>query len=144
MPEELNKLLINKLPDDVIINHILPYTYEPQPRKILNDIRSFAKDYSLIESIYMTQFNELVLLYDLLRFLYLNINPSYGIKNIIIENVLRRHFHLKNKNGEYLINMLIVCFGGNLEINTERKIKILWGLLKPFERTQFINKYIIE
>jgi hypothetical protein len=139
MPEELNKRLINKLPDDVIINHILPYTYERQPRKLLNDIRSFAKDYSLIESIYMTQFNELVLLYDLLRFLY----PCYGKKNII-ENVLRRHFHLKNKTGEYLINVLIVCFERNLEINTERKIKILWGLLKPMERTQFINKYIIE
>jgi hypothetical protein len=139
MQQELNIGLINKLPDDVIINHILPYTYEPQPRKILNDIRSFSKDYSLIENIYMTQFNELILLYDLLRFLY----PSYVIKNIM-ENVLRRHFHLKNKPCEYLINMLNVCFERNLEINTERKIKILWGLLKPIERTNFINKYIIE
>jgi len=143
MPEELNKIYIDRLPEDVIINHILPYTYKLQPIKFLNDIRSFVTDYSLIESIYMTQFNEIILLHDLLRFLYINISPSYGIENIF-DTVLRRHFCLKNKNEEFLINIVIICFHRNIDINIERKIKIIWGLLRPNERTQFINKYIIE
>ena len=35
---------INKLPLDVVINHILPYTYCLQPKKLLLDVRSFYND----------------------------------------------------------------------------------------------------
>ena len=139
----INPNLVRRLPDDVIMNHILPYTYVTQPRRLLNDIRSFTTDYNLVESVYMTQFNELILLNDLLRFLYINITPSYGINNIF-ENVLRRHFYMKNKSDAYLITQVRVNFHRNVGVNTERKIRVIWGLMTPWERTKFVNKYILQ
>jgi len=134
---------IQKLPEDVIINHIIPYTYQVQPRRLLYDIRSFVNDYSFVESIYMTQFNAHILLNDLLRFCYINVSPSYGIENIF-EKVLRRHYCISGKSEECLINIVRLNFHRNVKVQTERKIKFIWGLLTRQERTQFINKYLLD
>ena len=134
---------IQRLPEDVVINHIIPYTYQLQPRRLLYDIRSFVNDYALVESIYMTQFNALILLNDLLQFCYINVSPSYGIENIF-ENVLRRHYCIYGKSEEYLISRVRLNFHRNVEVRTERKIKFIWGLLTRQERTQFINKYLLD
>lgn len=138
---EINYIL--KLPEDVVINHIIPYTYQLQPIRLLYDIRSFVNDYALVESIYMTQFNALILLNDLLRFCYINVSPSYGIENIF-DNVLRRHYCISGKSEEYVINRVHLNFHRNVEVRTERKIKFIWGLLTRQERTQFINKYLLD
>jgi len=37
----------------------------------------------------------------------------------------------------------IMYFKDN-KTNTERKIRLIWGILTPVERTRFINKYIID
>ena len=132
---------IQNLPYDVIINHILPYTYETQPKQLLNDIQSYVKDYSLVYDIYMTQFNHFILLRDLLRFCKINLTLSYGIVNVF-EYILRRHFSICNKCDECLITMVRCNFHKQLDNHTERKIKTIWGLLTAGERTNFINKYI--
>jgi hypothetical protein len=88
----------------------------------------------------MTQLNDMILLNDLLLFLYI---PSYGIENIF-ETVLRRHIYFGNKDAEFMINHIRLDFHRNTGVNTERKIRIIWGLLKPYERTNFINKYVLE
>ena len=138
-----NLIDIKTIDLDVIINNIIPYTYNKQPTNLLTDIRSFKSDYSLIDSIYNTQRDNTILLNDILRFCCINITPSYGIKNIF-ENILRRNISICNKSDEYFITMVIVHFHRNLNINTEKKIKFIWGLLTPHERTDFINKYILE
>ena len=135
--------LINKLPFDVIINNILPYTYQTQPKKLLYDIRSYVADYKFIDSVYMTQYNEFILLHDLTRFCEKNLEPSYGTIHKF-ETVLRRHISIVNKNDEQLINMVRLNFHRNIENNADRKVRFLWGLLKRHERTSFINKYILS
>jgi hypothetical protein len=134
---------IRRLPEDIIMNHILPYTYQTKPRNHLYDIRNFIHDYALVDSIYATQFNEIILLNDLLRFLYINVTPSYGIENIF-ENVLRRHFSFANKSDAYCISRIRIHYHRNVTVNTDRKIRSIWGLMKPQERTKFINQYIVE
>jgi hypothetical protein len=134
---------IQKLPEDVIINHIIPYTYQVQPRRLLSDIHSFVNDYTLVESIYMTQFNQHILLHDLLQFCCINLYPSYGMENLF-DGILRRHCSISGKSEEYLINMVRLNFHRNVELQTERKIKFIWGLLTRQERTQFINKYLLD
>jgi len=134
---------IQRLPEDVIINHIIPYTYQVQPRRLLSDIRSFVNDYALVESIYMTQFNQHILLHDLLQFCRINVYPSYGMENLF-DNILRRHCSISGKSEEYLINYVRLNFYRNVEVRTERKIKFIWGLLTREERTQFINKYLLD
>jgi len=134
---------IRRLPEDIIMNHILPYTYQTKPRRHLYDIRSFINDYALVDSIYATQFNEIILLNDLLRFLYINVTPSYGIENIF-ENVLRRHFSFAHKSDAYCITHIRIHYHRNIDVNTERKIRSIWGLMKPQERTKFINQYVLD
>jgi hypothetical protein len=142
-----NTIMISKnlgtVPLDVIINNIIPYTYHKQPSHLLIDIRTFTSDYSLVDSIYSTQYNNTILLNDLLRFCSINVSPSYGIQNIF-EKVLRRNFIICNKSDEYMISLVIIHFHRNVNVNTERKIKFIWGLLTPNERTEFINMYVLE
>jgi hypothetical protein len=126
--------LINTLPIDIIINHILPYSYNTQPNKLLTDVRSYYNDYKLVESIYMTQHNEWILLHDLIKFC--DVDNKF-------KKILRRHFIIANQSEEILINLINRNFHRNI-IYVEKKIKFIWGLLTPIERTRFINNYIIS
>ena len=134
--------LIDRLPFDVIVNHILPYTYNPQPKNLLLDIRSYVNDYALVESVYITQYNEFVLLHDLKKYCGAYLNPYFGMNNNFY-SILRRHVNIIYQSEETLINTVRNNFQRNLEINTERKVKFVWGLLTPTERTDFINNFII-
>ena len=100
------KWLESKLPFDTIINHILPYTYELKPKRLLKDIRSFYEDYDIIENFYFFDYNDLSLLVDLLIF---NKKSVYSKDNFY----------------------------------TIRKIRLLFGSMKPIQRTSFINRYVI-
>jgi hypothetical protein len=133
--------LIDKLPFDVIINHILPYIYNPQPNNLLIDIRSYYADYKLVESVYMTQHNEWILLHDLKKCCCVYLKPYYGIDNKF-KKILRRHFIIANQSEENLINIIKRNFHRNI-IYVEKKIKIIWALLTPAERTEFINNFIL-
>ena len=68
MNREVDIKLLNKVPMDVIMNHILPYTYLPQPLNLMEDVRSFSADYSILENAYAFDFTYNVLFYDLLCF----------------------------------------------------------------------------
>ena len=57
MTREVNTKLLNALPDDIIMNHILPYTYLLQPPKLMLDLRSFYTDFSILEHAYTYDFN---------------------------------------------------------------------------------------
>jgi hypothetical protein len=127
--KEFDKKYIDKLPIDVIINHILPYTYRIKPTFHLKDIRNFVSNYNFIEGIYMTEFNEFILLNDLLNLLTIT----------SMDCILHRLFHIKNKDVSKIIE---IHFYQNTHINTENKVRIIWGLLKPRERFYFINKYL--
>ena len=59
---------IRRLPPDIVQFIIIPYTYSPQSKEHLLDIRSFVYELRMIDSIYSTQYNYKILLYDLLLF----------------------------------------------------------------------------
>jgi hypothetical protein len=65
---DVYKWLENKLPLDIVINRILPYTYEVKPPRLLRDIRSFYEDLHIIDNFYQFDYNDKVLLLDLLIF----------------------------------------------------------------------------
>ena len=58
--------LWKKIPVDVFINHIMPYTYKKQDTNLLNDIRNFVFDYRMIVNYYFFDLNEYCLLVDLI------------------------------------------------------------------------------
>ena len=136
----LNNFLLNKLPFDVIINHIIPFTYKPQPKNLLRDIRSFYHDYQMLDNYYTFDSNNMILIHDLVRFCNNN-------RDLLTETltgfyvILRRHFHFKTRDP---VRYIITQFYDNIHSNIDKKTKFLWGLFTPRERTAFINRYIIS
>ena len=75
---ELSPNYILRLPLDIIINHILPYTYNTKDREHVLDIRSFVRDYQFMESLFY-DYNEIIILNDLVRYCNNNVAPLYGL-----------------------------------------------------------------
>jgi len=143
MQSEINIKLLRSLPNDVVINHIIPYTYQHQPKHLLRDIRSFYTDIMILENSYSYDYNYDVLLYDLTCFCNRTRFPNYTMHKDF-GNLLRRSFMLQDNNYIDLNNMVFIHFYRDILINPVRKIRFLWGLLKPKERLRFIEIYLLE
>lgn len=129
--------LMRKLPEDVIINHIAPFTYRPQNRALLEDIRSYYTDVRFLENLYYTEFNDTILVYDIVR--YCNSGLTSNGINPSFERILRRSPVLSNKSTTYIVSYILSSFVTSVTHNAVTKIKFLWTLLTPRERTGFIN-----
>jgi hypothetical protein len=138
----INHKLLHSLPEDIVINHIVPYTYEKQSRILLQDIRSYSSDFDLINNYYIFELNEMILLNDLIRFCNNNIAPVYDIEPRY-ETILKRHFCIKDMSPLEIKQFVFFEFHRRLIVYPERKIKFLWGLLIPTERTRFFNRYVL-
>lgn len=128
------------LPKDVIINHIIPYTYNTQPQNYLQDIRSYVRDYSFLDNIYVFDFNDVILLNDLL--FYCNQYRHYINVSKKLTNIVGRHFMITNEKSA--LDYVVTKLRSNSSENHRIKIKFIWGLMTPFERTDFINTTIID
>lgn len=129
------------LPEDIVIQHIMPYTYRKQPRQLLFDIRNYYDDYALVDEYYNHNYNQCMWLNDMICFFTL---PHFHSTKKGIDKILRRHIHYKNKEDYMLVEIAIEQYYRKIADNAERKVRFLWGLLLPVERTQFINKFILE
>ena len=144
MKQEINvDKLLKGLPQDVVINHILPYTYLPQPQRLMMDVRSFFTDYSILENAYTYDFNYDILIYDLICFCNRSRIPSYNMHGCF-GKILIRMFKMKKWKYNQLNNFVFIVFHRDVIIHPIRKIRFLWGLLNPRERTLFINNYVID
>jgi hypothetical protein len=135
--------LMMKIPEEIIVNHIAPFTYLKQDRRLLEDIRSYHLERRLLDNIYYSQFNDSILLYDLIG--YCSCGDIYSPEiNDTFENILRRSPVLVNSSKEDLNKYRLNLFTDSLSRNPSWKIKFLWGLLSPRERSMFINRVIIN
>jgi len=144
--------IFTKLPDNIINNHIMPYVYKFQDKNLLLDIHSFKKDYDLVYSIYScepirsSKYSNMLFLNDLQKFIIAIDNNS--ILNSILMNTyiyspfFQRNFQLENHSIIDIIRWQKRFYESKLNITS--KIRIIWGLLTPTERTKFFNKYILE
>jgi hypothetical protein len=143
MNRVINIELLEKIPMDVVINNILPYTYLVQPKKLLHDIRSFYSDYAFLENIYSYEYNYDVLIYDLTCFCNRTRYPFYNIdENFCL--LLKRLFRLKNYSDAQLNTYVFNIFHRTVTTNIIRKIRSIWALLRPRERTLFINNFLAD
>lgn len=125
-----------KIPYAVIQRHIIPYTYLPQSKQLLRDIRSYIQDYNIIMSHYSTQYNDNILLADILVY--------YKVPLRLV-SILRRHVMYINRTPSdiyTLITSMYYNYNTN-DVLLHRIIRTILGLMTPEERTHFINKYII-
>lgn len=131
------------IPYDVIINNIIPYTYRVQPEELLRDIRSFKCDLDLVESVYLMQYNEFILLHDLIKFCNNKKYPVFDI-DIKFENILNRSFIIKNMDESTRTHYIFINYHRDMNFHLNKKIRILWGLLLPTQRSHFINYHILD
>ena len=130
------KKRINKLPYE-LVNIIISYTYTFQNPELLLDIRSFHIDYSLLEILYHYNYNEQILLNDILMF--------YNSDNLSMYQRLQRLYTLSNKSLTHLIDYAFNLSSNNINRRILRnRIRILWAILSPVERTRFINTFFFD
>lgn len=125
----INMDYLKKIPYDIVINNIIPFTYQKQKEELLNDILSFRKDLRLIEIIYTTQFNYNILLLDLMYF--------FDVKTILLRNYSIYNNIIPNKK----LHSFTERFFDSKKI--KNSIHFFWGLLTIYQRARFINKFII-
>lgn len=136
-----NKKLVLLLPEDIIREHILPYSYNIKPKNLLRDIRSYYTEYSILENYYLYDYNYDILLRDLVWFCNSQRDPN----SLLVDNyitILSRHFSNRGKSREYLMNVHYILYYSRYIGHSQ--VKLLFGLMTPKERNQFINKYIIS
>lgn len=109
---------MKRIPIDVIINHIIPYTYNIQPNLLLEDIKNYHKIKTILTD---DKYDIDVIKHEILAVFYTNKQK--------LNNILHRHF----LNYDYNI---IYKYSQNTKFN------ILFGLFSIEERTYF-SKYIL-
>ena len=110
---------MKRIPIDIIINHIIPYTYNIQPNLLLEDIKNYHK----IKTILLDDKYDIdVIKHEILSVFYSNKQK--------LTNILHRHFLNYDYNIIY-------------EYSQNTKFNILFGLFSKEERTRFLE-YIIK
>ena len=113
-----------KLPTHVV-QHILSYTYNIQPKKLLDDIKNYYKTQKLLFVIQPVQ----LITHDLYNFInWFQYDYVYSYYSTFL-----RHYMLNNN----VSVIRFIQFTKRLHIKTQ--INILWGLMRPAERDEFIS-----
>ena len=149
MESVIDEKYIRKIPYDIIINNIIPYTYKPISVELMMDIYSYKKDLDIIKNIYAFDYNYGILFHDLMYYINHIIDEYYAVNgNDFImpqcEKILRRNFMISKMNKQKIVSFVNkhLYVSINNETLIERKINYLWGLMTPIERTRFINRII--
>ena len=110
---------------------ILPYTYLPQSKELMSDVRSYVSDYRIIENVYAFDYNDNILMTDLVNFC---VNKDFSLQQRrMLVNLSAVDMYLQTG---YFPNP-------NMD-NHERRARLIWGILTREQRTQFINEYILH
>lgn len=164
--------LINMLPKDIIMNHILPFTYNTQPKYLCKDIKSYRYTYFKLIDIYnfiLTNSNN-VYHYDLLDYIGIDISIEerliydiiYFIKNDMdnnnkyysnesnitfnkIKSIIKQHKSCLNT--EQINDILISNYDNEEDINININnyfviMRRIWGACPPTSRIKYILKWI--
>jgi hypothetical protein len=137
-----NASLLNKLPMDIIINEIMPFTYTIQNKDLMQDVRSFYTDMNLLENMFY-DYNDIVISNDLILFCNNFISPLCDLDDRY-EKILRRLYVFKDKKKDELRHFAFYYFHKSILVNPGNKIRFLFGLLTPLERTRFFNHFYID
>jgi hypothetical protein len=135
--------MIQSLPEHIKL-HILSYSYSPQPKCLLLDIKNYFATHVIIHNYYYEMHkwelnaeenaNLNWLINDLLGYSNNNRPLNAGYVDFFY-TIMQRHFMLQNKSNERIDNVL-----SNLHNKmVTSKINILWGLYTPHERIRFIT-----
>ena len=132
---------LSKIPNDIIINNIIPFTYEIQSKILLKDIQSFYKDYEIVINYYSFDYNDYILCSDLIRF----VNNNYFLNSYSnnMEKLFQRSYFYNLINKDDYVFFIENNIYNNYIINPKTVSRIIFGLLKPYERKRFLHRFVI-
>ena len=111
---------MNRLPYDIIYNHIIPYTYVKQPIPLLEDIKNFDL---IKKELLHSKYNTKLIKHEILAVFYSDTN--------ILKKILERSF---------IFNQTLKTKNTNIHSYTnDKKFAILFGLFTPNERDIFLK-----
>ena len=110
---------MQRIPLDVIINHIIPYTYHVQSNVLLEDIKSY---YTIKEILLDEKYLTNIIKHDILAVFYDNRSK--------LSTILYRHFQMKMKKMDY--NIIY-------DLPNNKRFNILFGLFTKEERMHFLE-----
>jgi hypothetical protein len=114
---------MERIPIDIIINHIIPYTYNIQSNLLLEDIKNY---YKIKTKLMDDKYDKNFIKHEILAIFYIDKQK--------LNNILDRHFQFNLKKYNYNI---IYKYSQNTKFN------ILLGLFSKDERTYF-SEYILK
>ena len=97
----------------------------------MSDVRSYVSDYRIIENVYAFDYNDNILMTDLVNFC---VNKDFSLQQ-------RR---LLGKLSAVDMYLQTGYFPDTNMDNHERRARLIWGILTREQRTQFINEYILH
>lgn len=132
MIQFLSKLI--GVPDLVVQLVLLPFTYCPQSKELMADVRSYVIDYRIVDDIYSLHFNSSILMYDLVGFCF------YRIKDGLTQHQRQLIYQIPSIKRQ-LQNGFFTKMG---EGTCSRISRTIWGVLTREQRTHFVNVYILQ
>ena len=136
-------LLMKKLPNEIILNEIIPYTYEKQPGELMSDLVSFHDTRDQLYDFYEEKWDMYPdenyvdwLFNDISRFMNNDIPSIVGISDGNIEK-MRRIYFFRDKSDQYIFQF--VNYDMMIVFSSETSINILIGCLTPRERLQLLT-----
>jgi hypothetical protein len=111
---------MERLPFDIIINHIIPYTYTIQPNVLLEDIKNYYK----IKKIIMNN------KYDI-NIIKHEISAVFYDKKSKLLSILYKHFQIKLKKYNIINNFY--------NFSSNKRFNLLFGLFTIEERNCFLE-----
>ena len=132
--------LLHHLPNEIIRECIMPYTYNPQCSELCEDIKDYHFIRSYLGLLYKIRYpddseDKEWLSNDINRFLNRDSATMFGIEEYYIDKI-RRLCMLEQKSSESVIDF-IVRLQSFYNISSEVNIKL--AVLKPKERKELVD-----
>jgi hypothetical protein len=118
--------MLSCLPLDIVKNHIMPFTYRPQPKELLADIRHYMK--TINEIFFPGRYNLPLLKRDIATSYYWYYFESFS-------EILSRHFMIREN--EAGIDRYIFQF---LKFDSTKGFRVFWGMMSSDERQTVMNR----
>jgi hypothetical protein len=138
--------LINKIPKDILLFHIIPFTYSPQDRLLLQDIKHYISSKKYVLELY---YNKYIIEWG---------EPEPEDKYWIINDIIAFYNGYNATMFEYIDGFYDIFFRipfiqkreqvtlyiDKIEYrDIQSQINIFWGLFTPEERNQIISNILL-
>ena len=136
----LDRRLLLKLPEEIIVNHILPYTYSPITFELSQDIKDYVGNMTQLNALYSTTHTHIVLFRCLITYLRLisRLSENIFISQKFIE-IMSRHIMLQKCTHEQVSQYILKRIVEPEQINYTRFFSVLFGLMDVHERKNFME-----